>query len=312
MLYQPPFIFKSGHFNTIFRTLFTFPKLEYNRKRINTPDNDFIDLDFIYTGSNKLIIIVHGLEGSSFSKYVLSNTLTFKSNHYDVCAVNLRGCGGEPNMLYSSYHSGKTEDLDIIINNIENNYEEIFLIGYSLGGNLVTKYGGEKAGSINSKIKKIIAVSTPVDLMDSAYELSKYKNYFYNQLFLKSLKNKLRLKLEKFPECGISIRDISKISSLKQFDDIYTSVAHGFDDAIDYWIKNSSKQFIPYIKIPILMLNALDDPFLGKKCYPESEKNKYFTLETPKFGGHVGFNIAFDSKKNKWLEKRILFFIEKE
>lgn len=311
MIYRPSFIFKSGHFNTVFRTLFVFPKYKYFRKRINTPDNDFIDLDLACSGSKKLIIIVHGLEGSSSSKYVLSNVINFEKEQYDICAINLRGCSGEPNMLYSSYHSGKTDDLDLIINNIEVDYEEIYLLGYSLGGNLVTKYGGEKSDAINSKIKAIIAVSTPADLMNSALEISKPKNYLYNQLFLKSLKNKLRQKINKFPRCGISHRDLENISSLKQFDDIYTSAAHGFEDAEDYWKKNSCKQFISGLKVPTLMINAIDDPFIGKKCYPYSEKNNFFTLETPRYGGHVGFNVSFDSLKNNWLEKRILHFIEK-
>ncbi len=313
MIYQPTLFFKSGHFNTIFRTFFTFPKVEYIRKRINTPDDDFIDLDFIYTGSKKLIIIFHGLEGSSGSKYVLSNAMYFKKYQYDVCAANLRGCSGEPNKLYSSYHSGKTEDVDIIINAVRDDYDEIYLLGYSLGGNLVTKYGGEKASTINNKIKKIIAVSVPADLMESALEISKPKNYLYNQLFLKSLKNKVKQKIETFPECGITQQDLKKVSTLKQFDDIYTSKAHGFIDAEDYWKKNSCKQFIPGIKIPTLMLNSMDDPFLGEKCYPfkEAEENKYFTLETPRYGGHVGFNISFDAGKNNWLEKRVILFIEK-
>ena len=311
MLYKPPILFKSGHFNTIFRTLFTFPEIDFTRKRINTPDDDFIDLDMIYTGSKKLIIIFHGLEGSSRSKYVLSNAIYFKKHSCDICAVNLRGCSGEPNKLYSSYHSGKTEDVDTVINSVENDYKEIYLLGYSLGGNLVTKYGGEKGSTIHKKIKKIVAVSVPADLEESASEISKPQNYLYHQLFLKSLKSKLKQKIEMFPNSGITPQDLKNISTLKQFDDIYTSKANGFLDALDYWKKNSCKQFIQGIKIPTLMLNAKNDPFLGKKCYPfkEAEGNKYFTLETPRYGGHVGFNISFDTSKNNWLEKRIGLFI---
>ena len=307
MPYKPPILFKSGHFNTIFRTLFTFPKIDFTRKRINTPDEDYIDLDIIYTGSKKLIIIFHGLEGSSGSKYVLSNALYFKNYQFDICAVNLRGCSGEPNKLYSSYHSGKTEDVYIIINAVENDYDDIYLLGYSLGGNLVTKYGGEKGSTINNKIKKIVAVSVPADLVESASEISKPQNYFYHRLFLKSLKSKLKQKIEMFPDCGITPQDLKNISTLKQFDDIHTSKANGFIDANDYWKKNSCIQFLPEIKIPTLMLNAMDDPFLGEKCYPfkEAKENKYFTLETPRYGGHVGFNVSFDPSKNNWLEKRV-------
>ncbi|HHH52326.1 MAG TPA: alpha/beta fold hydrolase [Bacteroidetes bacterium] len=309
--YLPPLLLQNGHFNTIFRTVFTNPQIHYQRKRTNTPDHDFLDLDFSIVGSDKIIIIVHGLEGSSQSKYVISNALFFNRNDYDICAINLRGCSGEMNKLYSSYHSGKTDDLDIVIKEIESNYQEIILLGYSLGGNLVIKYGGEKGSSINSKIKNILAVSVPADLTDSAKELAKPKNFLYQYVFMQSLRKKLKEKIELFPESGLSIIEVAKIKNFKQFDDVYTSVAHGFKNADDYWRKNSCKQFIQDIKIPSLMLNALDDPFLGKKCYPfeQAKNNPFFTLETPKYGGHVGFNISYNNYKNNWLENRIMKFI---
>jgi len=311
MTYSPILPFKNAHFNTIYRKAFTNHNVKYVRKRLITPDNDFLDIDFSKTNSNKVIVIIHGLEGSSRSKYVLSNTVFFNKHGYDVCAMNMRGCSGEPNLLYSSYHSGKTDDLAMVIANISNQYDEIFILGYSLGGNIVLKYTGENADNMNEKIKKVIGVSVPVDLKSSSIELAKRKNFIYNYMFMTEMKKKLKERVHKF---GINISDeeINKINNFNQFDNIYTSVAHGFENAEDYWAKNSSKQFLTAIRIPALLLNAADDTFLGDKCYPykEADTNKFLELEVPKYGGHVGFNISFNPNKNFWLEKRILSFIE--
>lgn len=311
MDYSPILPFKCTDFNTVFRTVFTNPSVSFERKRVFTPDNDFIDLDFSKVNSKKLFILIHGLEGSSRSKYIRSNAIYFNSIGYDICAMNLRGCSGEPNLLFSSYHSGKTDDLDFVIKNIERDYDEIFLLGYSLGGNLVTKYTGEKGETINSKIKNSIAISVPVDLKSSSVQLAKKRNWIYQSLFMKDLKYKLIKKISQFSISDIDPKDVNSLKNFKQYDDIYTSKAHGFIDAEDYWKRNSCKQFIHNIKIPSLMINASDDSFLGKECYPieEAKSNPFFTLDIPKYGGHVGFNVSFD-KNNYWLEKRIIEFIK--
>jgi len=313
MRYDPILPFKSAHFNTLYRKVLTSSTIAYRRKRIITTDKDFIDLDFSKVNSNKLIIIVHGLEGSSKSKYVISNSFYFNKKGFDVCAINMRGCSGEPNNLYISYHSGKTDDVDFIIKSVKNDYDKIFLLGYSLGGNIVLKYTGEMGTTIESKIIKSIGVSVPTDLKSSSIELAKTKNYMYNYAFMKELKEKLKYKVKKF-NIDIPNQIIDNIKNFNQFDDVYTSVAHGFKDAEDYWRKSSSKQFIPGIKIPSLLINAADDTFLGDACYPinEAKNNSFFTLEIPKYGGHVGFNVSFNKNKNFWLEKRILKFIEND
>lgn len=268
-------------------------------------------MDFSKVNSRKVIILVHGLEGSSNSKYILSNTQFFNNAGYDICAINLRGCSGEPNNLYISYHSGKTDDLDLVVKYLEDKYEEIIILGYSLGGNITLKYTGEKGSSISSIVKNIVAVSVPVDLKDSSVELAKRKNYIYNSAFMTELKAKLKAKVERF-DIDISEEKINKVSTFNDFDNIYTSVAHGFKDAEDYWKKSSSRQFIPEIKVPTLLINAKDDTFLGEKCYPviEAKNNSYFNLYIPKYGGHVGFNVSFNQKNNFWLEQNILKFIQ--
>lgn len=310
MNYNPILPFKSAHFNTLFRKLFVDYTVNFDRVRIDTPDSDFIDIDFSRVDSKKVILIVHGLEGSSNSKYVLSNTLYFNKKGYDVCAINLRGCSGEPNLLYVSYHSGKTDDLDLVVRYLEDKYSEIIIVGYSLGGNISLKYAGESGSSINSKISKVIGVSVPVDLKSSSIELAKKNNYIYNNAFMVELKEKLRYKVKKF-NIDISEKQISSIKSFNDFDGIYTSVAHGFKDAEDYWKKSSSKQFIPEIKVPSLLINAKDDTFLGENCYPikEAQENPFFNIYAPKYGGHVGFNNSFNKSKNFWIEENVLEFI---
>ncbi len=311
MIYHPILPFRNAHFNTIYRKAFTSYRVLYKRKRLITDDEDFIDIDISTVDSNKIFIIVHGLEGSSKSKYILSNTEFFNKNGFDVCAMNMRGCSGESNKLYSSYHSGKTDDLDLVVDFISKKYDIIYLLGYSLGGNIVMKYTGEKSNTINRSIKKSIGVSVPVDLKSSSVELAKTKNFLYNYMFMKEMKTKLKERVIRFG-IDIDMTTINSINNFNRFDDIYTSVAHGFKDAEDYWVKNSSKQFLTSIRIPSLLINASDDTFLGKGCYPyeEAKLNKYFTLEVPIYGGHVGFNVSFNHKKNFWLEKRILKFIE--
>ena len=151
--YTPAIAFKSKHFNTIYRTLFHDISIDFQRERMETTDGDFMDIDFSRIGSKKLVVVIHGLEGSSSSKYALAMSQISNELGYDVAAVNLRGCSGETNRLLSSYHSGKTTDLAEILKYLEDqeNYESFHLVGYSLGGNLVLKYMGESRDDYSSR-----------------------------------------------------------------------------------------------------------------------------------------------------------------
>ena len=277
-------------------------------------DGDFMDLDFVFSNSKTLVIAIHGWEGSSNSSYILALAKLLYKNSIDVVAANLRGCSGEPNRLFSSYHSGKTEDLDEIITHINTtyDYEELFIVGYSLGGNIVLKYLGESHNQKSSKIKAAIAVSVTCDLSSSAKVLAKKSNIIYMNRFLRTLKSKAREKHSQFPEENLNIDSILKVKNFKDFDGLYTAPANGFKNAEDYWKKCSSKPFLKNITIPTLLINALDDPLLSPECFPyeQAENHNFFFLETPKYGGHVGFNKSFFAKKNTWLESRILNFIQ--
>lgn len=312
--FLPTIPFRNGHFNTMYRPLFMKDKASYTRKRITTWDNDFIDLDFSFVNSKTLVLLIHGLEGSSESKYIASNTNYLNSKNIDTVCFNLRGCSGEDNLLLSTYHSGKTEDVDFVINYLLENYtyQNIIVVGFSLGGNLTLKYLGEKSGKISSKVKGAIAVSVPIDIGSAEQEMDKLKNKLYMEVFFKTMKNKVLEKSHKFPEFELDKDKLFKATKFKDLEYLYTVPVFGFDSPEDYWQKASSKPYLLNIKVPTLLVNAKDDTFLSNECYPyqEAENSDYFFFEATKYGGHCGFMTSFKPHENKWLEHRIYRFIK--
>tara|TARA_R110002051_G_scaffold95735_3_gene165772 strand:- start:19442 stop:20401 length:960 start_codon:yes stop_codon:yes gene_type:complete len=308
--YNPPLFFKNGHFSTIYSGLIRKVDLLQKRERIKLPDDDFLDLDWSFSenSSKKVTVLLHGLEGNAQRPYITGSAKQLNSNGFDCCAVNFRGCSGEPNILFRSYHSGATEDLNAVIMHIleTKKYDEIYLKGFSLGGNMALKYLGENS-NLPKEIKAAIAVSVPCDLYSSLQQLLLPKNRLYASRFKKHLIEKLRIKQQFFPN-KISNSEIKRINTLKDFDDIYTSKAHGFTDAIDYYTKSSCLQFLPFIKVPTLLINSINDSFLGAECYPtkEANLNTNLHLETPKYGGHVGF---YGIKNSTYSEKRTINFL---
>ena len=310
--YRPPFLLRNGHFATIYAGLVR--KVEgviQDREHLELPDGDFLDLDWSKAprSTHRVAILLHGLEGDAQRHYITGSAKKLNENGYDACAVNFRGCSGRPNRLYRSYHSGATEDLMIIISHILKigQYTEIYLLGFSLGGNLILKYLGE-GYTVPGQIKAAVTVSVPCDLKDACHQLLQSKNVLYSNRFKKHLIGKLRSKQKDFPE-NISEQTISNIKTLKDFDDAYTAPAHGFKDAFDYYAQCSSKQFLPQIKVPSLIVNAIDDSFLGETCYPykEAQENPNLYLEVTDFGGHVGF---WGRKNISYTEERALEFFK--
>jgi predicted alpha/beta-fold hydrolase len=312
--FSPSLPFKNGHFNTIYRSFFMKETHNYKRKRITTWDHDFIDLDFSKVNSTKLVVLIHGLEGGSESKYILAASSELNKAGYDTVSFNLRGCSGEDNLLLSTYHSGKTEDLEFVISYLIENYsyDKIMIVGYSLGGNITLKYFGEHALAISDKVSCGIAVSVPVDLASSSKAMGTAQNKLYMGKFLKSLRIKVIEKSQKHPAYKLDINRLMKTKTFKDFDGLYTAPVSGFSGPEDYWKKASSKPYLSSIKKPVLLISSLDDPFLAKECYPykEAKDSNYFHLEVTKYGGHVGFISSFLPKKNRWLENRILQFIK--
>ncbi len=309
--YKPPFFVKKGFVSTVYSGLVRKVSLQQERERITLPDGDFLDLDWSYSNekSNKLIILLHGLEGHAQRPYVTGAAKLFNNNHMDAVCVNFRGCSGDDNLLYRSYHSGATEDLEAVINHaiLNKKYSEIYLKGISLGGNIVLKYLGERA-LVPIEIKAAVAISVPCHLSGSAKELHAFKNILFHERFKKHLVDRLKIKQKRFTE-DLSIKEIESIKTLYDFDNVYTSRAHGFKNAEDYYEKCSCLQFLPQIKIPSLIINALNDSFLSAKCYPvkEAKNNQNLYLEMPNHGGHVGF---IDKKNIYYNENRALEFVK--
>lgn len=310
MTYKPPFLHRFAHFSTIIpnRLRPVIPE-GYVRKTINTLDGDFLDLDYSTIGSKKVVLLLHGLEGNSTSTYILGLRNLLNSNGYDVVAMNHRSCGGRPNNLASSYHSGKTDDVKLVIDLLQKSYSNLHLVGFSLGGNMALKYAGEQAE--NCPIATVCAISTPCDLAGSSSSLGRFENKIYLNRFLSQLIAKALAKTEKHPTIPLNVKAIKSSINFHDFDDSYTAPVHGFQSAADYYTKSSSKQFIPFITKPTLIINALNDSFLSESCYPheEAQANQSVTLITPKYGGHVGFATDFRMKQAFWHEKRILEFI---
>ena len=307
--YQRPKYLFNGHLETVYPAIFR--KLELiptQKERIETHDGDFLEIDWHQRGNSKLVVISHGLEGNSSRAYILGMAKEALNNGFDVLAWNYRGCGEELNRKAIFYHSGATYDLDTIIQHASKKYEEIFLIGFSLGGNLTLKYLGEKRER-TPKIKKGVAISVPIDLGSSCDQISKTAFGLYTKRFLKTLRQKVEKKAKLFP-AEFDLAKFSTIQTLRDFDDTFTGPLHGFGDAEEYYQTNSSLQFLSGISIPTLVLNAKNDPFLSPSCYPIELANKldevYF--EFPMHGGHVGFMSA-DSEKRLYSESRAVEFI---
>lgn len=307
--YAPPLLLFNKHIETIYPSLFrNVAGIEYLRERISTPDKDFLDLDWLKKDSRKLVILSHGLEGNSQRSYIKGMAKIFFAHGFDVLAWNYRGCSGEMNHTLRFYHSGATEDLGHVIEYaLAKKYDEINLIGFSLGGNLTLKYLGEMGNTLDKNVKNAVVFSVPLNLYTSCQKISERMNWVYSQRFLKSLKEKVLLKSRLIP--GIDASQLAYINSLIEFDNAYTAPLHGFKNAIDYYNQCSSIHFLNQIQRPTLIVNAMNDPFLSEDCYPQHLKEHTFVkVHYPKRGGHVGFAL-FNQNGLYWSEQRALHFI---
>jgi predicted alpha/beta-fold hydrolase len=307
--YRRPRRLLNRHVETIFPAKFRqVPPVSYVRERIHTPDGDFLDLDWIEKPGDSLAIISHGLEGNSQRPYVRGMIGAFDGEHCSMLAWNFRGCSGEINRQLRFYHSGATDDLHVVVRHaVAKGYKNICLIGFSLGGNLTLKYLGEP-GEKPAELRRAAVFSVPLHLQSSCTEIIRARNWMYNLNFLISLKKKIRLKAQRFPE--LDVRPLKLIKNIFQFDDCYTGPLHGFRDAVDYYTRNSSLQFLGAIRIPTLIINAKNDPFLSPMCYPGPDEiaNPQVTTIYPQQGGHVGFT-QFDGSGVYWSEQTARAFL---
>lgn len=311
--FKTPFWQFNGHLQTIAPSLFRKIKFDYhNRERLELTDGDFVDLDwhFASPGKKKLVIITHGLEGDSRRHYVLGMAKLFAENGYDALGWNCRSCSGEINRLLRFYHHGDAGDLRQVIQYVidKYGYEEIILTGFSMGGSLSLRAVAEFPNEVPAQVKKVIAFSVPCDLMSSVNTLSQPNNKLYSKRFLRKLGEKIREKEKMFPG-KISSDGYKKISHFTDFDNRYTAPLHGFTNAQDFYSKASVKPHLHKIRIPTLIVQALNDTFLSKEslCYDEVAANESLFLETPDNGGHCGFILS--GSPYSWAELRALAFV---
>lgn len=310
--YRPPRLFSNGHLQTLYPYFFRkIHDVTYVRERLETADGDFIDLDVASVHSKQLLIISHGLEGSSDSQYVKGMTRVFNQQGVDVFAWNMRSCSGELNRLKSFYHAGVVHDLEFIIKIAQlRGYKKITLMGFSLGGNLTALYLGKKAKNIASEIQAAIIFSTPCDLGSSGEKISHPAHRLYLENFLTTMREKIYRKSQ-IMDLGIDLKALDKIKHFRDFDNHATAPLHDFKDADDYYRQASCLGWLEQIQIPLLIVNAKDDPFLTKECFPirEARRNKNLFLEIPKTGGHVGF-VSFAPDRLYWSERRAQDFLQ--
>lgn len=309
--YSAPWLFRNGHVSTIFPSLFRRPTVIANdRQRVETADDDFLVLDWYRRDAKRLVIISHGLEGNAQRPYVLGMVRQFGMDNWDCLAWNFRSCGGHMNRQKRFYHSGATEDLALVIETAAatGRYNEIALVGFSMGGNLTLLHAGREAKSLNPLVTAVAGVSVPCDLEACAYQLAQSENKIYMKRFLRDLKAKMEMKHQLYPE-EIDVQDYHLIRDFKAFDDRYTAPLHGFKDAKDYWTRSSCIHYLSDIEVPALLVNAKNDPFLSEAAYPfeQAERSDNLFFEAPDHGGHVGFVSL--GRKPYWIEQRVSEFI---
>lgn len=314
--YHPPLWLPGGHSQTIYTALLSpRPWLVYQRERWDTPDGDFIDVDWLdVAGNSPLVVIFHGLEGSSRSHYALALMNTLQGMGWRGVAPNFRGCGGEPNRLPRAYFAGDSAEIDWILRRLRTRYPDrlLFAAGFSLGGNALLKWLGEQGTNACAVVDAAVAVSAPMDLHAAGNALDRDGfNLIYRTHFLRTLKKKALKKLEQFPE--LFDRDtLGKVTTLRAFDNLVTAPLHGFRDTDDYWTKASSKPSLIDIGNPTLIINARNDPFLPHHALPNlADVSASVALDFPAQGGHVGFIEGPFPGKHAWLPERVTSFFVK-
>lgn len=321
--YRPPTHLWNGHLQTIIPALFRKVSASYTRERIETPDDDFLDLDWSYgnrqgfenlTGLRTLIILSHGLEGDSRRQYLAGMVRHLTSNGLDCLAWHYRSCSGEMNRQARFYHLGETGDLQFVINYaLQKGYRHINLMGFSAGGNVTLKYLGEQGAAIHPAIEKAVVFSVPLHLTSASVRLEAWDSQIYNKRFNRTLKRKVFQKAAIMPGV-IHTEGLQKVRTLREFDNLFTARLHGFRDAEDYYQQSSALQYLDKIAIPTLIVNAKNDPFLSRECFPEElgRQLAQVWMEFPTQGGHCGFPPAGRGKAVYWSEERALRFLEEQ
>jgi predicted alpha/beta-fold hydrolase len=317
--YRSPVWLPGGNLQTLYPALLARrPVVNYRRQRWDTPDGDFIDLDWteredrgsrIESPESPLLVLFHGLEGSSNSHYARALMHASVVRGWRGVVVHFRGCSGELNRLPRAYHSGDSTEIDWILRRMHTLHARrpLLVAGVSLGGNALLKWLGEQGADARAVVHRAAAVSAPVDLHAAANALEQGFNMVYTNNFLATMKRKSLAKLSMHPKL-FDEASLRATRTLRQFDDLVTSRLHGYRDVDDYYTRASSKPHLAHISVPTLLLNARNDPFLPAAALPDARilpaaVTALFTDE----GGHVGFPAY--SGALSWLPQTVLEFL---
>jgi hypothetical protein len=310
MHYPAPAWLPGGHLQTMYPAVAirqSSPPLR--RERWQAPDGDFVDVDFVdgLPGA-PLVVLFHGLEGSSRSHYAKALMTALAARGWSGAVPHFRGCSGEANLAPRFYHSGDAQEIDWIIRKLKQKSSGLlYAAGVSLGGNALLRWLGE-AQQQAAIVSAACAISAPLDLAQGGAALSSGVNRIYTRMFLRTLKPKCLHKLSQFP--GLFDREAMLAApDLYVFDNIVTAPLHGYRDTADYWDRASAKHVLHDIKVPTLVLNARNDPFLPGQYLPASAAPNV-TLEYTAQGGHVGFTVGAPPGRLDWLPRRILSFFD--
>ncbi|RUR27212.1 hydrolase [Vreelandella andesensis] len=321
--FQSSFPFRSsrwlpgGHLQTLYSSLCrTSPQLHRRRERMTLQDGDFMDVDWFgpEEGSEHCVLLLHGLTGSSSSLYILGQQQALAARGLQSVAVNWRGCSGEPNHRARGYHSGVSEDLADVVNQLAARYPTKLLtaIGYSLGGNVLLKYLGEEGS--HTPLRGAVAVSVPFRLDHCADRISKGFSRIYQARFMRDLRRYVEHKQCAFSHQGrreelarlASLETLEGMTTFWDFDGRVTAPLHGFESAEDYYQRCSSAFFVEHLRIPTLIIHAQDDPFIYPQSVPHAETlPSHVTLELHATGGHVGFIEGSPWRPRYYLEYRL-------
>lgn len=305
---------RGAHLQTVYGALVArAPRVPLSRERWETPDGDFVDVDVLEgPPSAPWVQLFHGLEGSSASPYARMLMAYVQRKGWRGSVLHFRGCSGEPNRLRRAYHSGDSEEADWVLRRLKERAgaAPLYAAGVSLGGNVLAKWLGERGAAASAVVEAAAAVSAPLDLVAGGNALGRGFGLLYTWHFLRSLKRNALERLQRFPGLfdGEAVR---RARTLHDFDNAVTAPLHGFRDADDYWKRASAKPWLASIRVPTLIVNARDDPFLPEAALPtEREVSAAVKLEFPDRGGHVGFVSGPFPGHIEWLPERILHFFE--
>jgi len=297
--YRAPRWLPGGHAQTIWSALysnrFSGAPPRFERERWTTPDGDFIDVDLQPAAAGVAapawLVVFHGLEGSSRSQYIQAFAAAARSAGLAFAAPHFRGCSGELNRAPRAYHSGDFEEVGWILRRLrQRTAAPLFVVGISLGGNALLRWAEEAGDSAAAVAAAVAAVSSPIDLTASGQAIGRgFNRLVYTRMFLATMKPRALAKWQQHP--GLFDRErVAAARTLYEFDNAFTAPLHGFRDTPDYWARASAKPQLARIRIPALLLNARNDPFVPGRSLPGShEVGRFVTLWQPAHGGHVGF-----------------------